>query len=221
MGPSVGVVTQLLVAWREGDETAKDQLFALLYEDLHQIAHEQRKKWRGSSTLNTTALLHELYVRLSRLGAVRAEDRDQLNRFVAKALRRILIDYAEAQGRQRRGGDWTRIPLDTFSGEQVAALEMQIEESLMIDAALSKLETIDARLAEVVELRFYGGLTHEEIAQSLGVRPSWLQFGVEEVGALSEDAIEVARAWSKLEEPHRTAMREAILRKQQCGQCRR
>ena len=169
MGPSGGLVTQLLIAWRAGDETAKDQLFALLYADLHQIAREQRKKWRGSSTLNTTALVHELYVRLSRQGAVRAEDRGQLNRFVAKALRHILIDYAEKQGRQRRGGGWIKIPIDALPGEEEGTLDMQLEESLMIDGALSKLETIDARLADVVELRFYGGLTHDEIAQSLGI----------------------------------------------------
>ena len=170
MGSSGGDVTQLLNAWRAGDETAKDQLFALLYEDLRLIAREQRNKWRGSSTLNTTALLHELYVRLSRQGVVRAEDRDQLKRFVAKALRHILIDYAEAQGRQRRGGGWVKMPLEALPGsEEGVAFDRQLEESLMIEAALSKLETIDARLAEVVELRFYGGLTHEEIARTLGV----------------------------------------------------
>ena len=159
----------MLVAWRAGDKTAKDQLFTLLYEDLLQIAREQRKNWRGSNTLNTTALIHELYVRLSRQGMVRAEDRGQFNRFVAKALRYILINYAKAQGRQRRGGDWTKVPLDALPRKEIGTLEMQMEESLMIDMALSKLETLDARLADVVEMHFYAGLTYEEIAQSLGV----------------------------------------------------
>ncbi len=159
----------MLVAWRAGDDTAKDQLFALLYEDLHRIAHEQRDKWQGSSTLNTTALLHELYVKLSRQGAVRAEDRGQFNRFVAKALRRILIDYARARGRKRRGGDWVKIPLHRLNHDEVLAIEMPVEDLLLIDMAISRLTVLDARLAEVVELRFYGGLTHDEIALSLGI----------------------------------------------------
>ena len=169
MGSSEGVVTQLLAAWRAGDETAQERLFALLYRDLHQIAHEQRKKWRGNSTLNTTALLHELYVSLSQQGQVRAEDRGQFNRFAAKALRRILMNYARSRGQQRRGGGWVQVPLDTLSEEEVQTLDLEVEEFLRIDMALSKLAAIDARLAEVVELRFYAGLTHDEIARSLGI----------------------------------------------------
>ena len=169
MGPEGGVVTQLLVSWRAGDETAKDALFALLYQDLHRIAHKQRNKWRGSSTLNTTALLHELYVKLSRQGAVRAEDQGQLNRFVAKALRRILMDYARARSRQRRGGDWVKIPIDELDEDEAVTIEVPIEELLLIDMALSRLAMLDARLAEVVELRFYAGLTYDEIAMSLGI----------------------------------------------------
>ena len=171
MAASGGVVTQLLAAWQAGDETAKNKLFALLYEDLHQIAREQRNKWQGSGTLNTTALLHELYLRLSRQGTVRPQDRGQFNRFVAKALRWILMNYARDQGRQRRGGDWVKIPLDldALPEEEALVVEMQAHELLAIDSALSKLSALNARLAEVVELRFYGGLTHEEIAQSLDI----------------------------------------------------
>ena len=166
MGPEGGAITQLLVAWQAGDETAKDQLFAFLYQDLHRIAHKQRNRWRGSSTLNTTALLHELYLKLSRQGAVRAEDRGQFNRFVAKALRRILIDYARAQGRQRRGGAQVKIPLD--EGEALT-IAMPVKELLHIDMALSRLAVLDARLADVVELRFYAELTYDEIAMTLGI----------------------------------------------------
>ena len=169
MVPEGGIVTQLLVAWRAGDETAKDELFALLYEDLRLIAREQRGKWRGSNTLNTTALIHELYVRLSQQGAVRAEDRGQFNRFVAKAMRRILMNYARAQGRQHRGGGWIKIPLDALSEEEAETLEMRLEEWLMIDEALSKLAVLDPRLADVVELHFYAGLTYDEIARTLGI----------------------------------------------------
>ncbi len=169
MGLERGTVTQLLIAWRAGDETAKDQLFAVLYQDLHRIAHEQRNKWRGSNTLNTTVLLHELYVKLSRQGAVQAEDKGQFNRFVAKALRRILIDYARAQGRQRRGGDWIKVPLDKIDEREALKTEMSVEELLLIDMALSRLAVLDARLADVVELRFYAELTYEEIAMTLGV----------------------------------------------------
>ena len=159
----------MLVAWRAGDDTAKDQLFALLYEDLRQIARQQRNRWRGGNTLNTTALLHELFLKLSQQEAVRAEDRGQFNRFVAKALRRILINYTEARGRQRRGGDLVKVPLDELDEEEEGALAGQMDELLLIEAALSKLAALDARLAEMVELHFYAGLTYDEIAASLGV----------------------------------------------------
>ena len=164
-----GTVTHLLMAWRAGDEAAKDQLFALLYEELHQIAWQQRKAWRSGSTLNTTALLHELYLKLSRQGAVRAEDRGQFNRYVVKVLRHTLIDYARAKRGQRRGGGVVKVPLDVFDGNVAVDLEVQVEGLLMVDAALSKLAELNTRLSEVVELRFYGGLTHDEIALSLGI----------------------------------------------------
>ena len=152
-----GTITHLLVAWQAGDEVAKDQLFALLYEELHQIARQQRKAWRSGSTLNTTALLHELYLKLSRQGAVRAEDRGQFNRYVAKVLRHTLIDYARAKRGQRRGGGLVRVPLDAFDRNVVVDFEVQVESLLTVDAALSKLAGLNTRLANVVELRFYGG----------------------------------------------------------------
>ena len=164
-----GTITRLLVAWQAGDEVAKDQLFALLYEELHQIARQQRKAWRNGSTLNTTALLHELYLKLSRQGALRAEDRGQFNRYVTKALRHTLIDYARAKRGQRRGGGLVRVPLDAFDKNVALDFEVQVESLLMVDAALSKLAELNTRLADVVELRFYAGLTHEEIALSLGL----------------------------------------------------
>ena len=169
MEPSKGAVTELLVAWRAGDETAKNQLFALLYEDLYQMARQQRDRWRGSNTLNTTALLHELFLKLSRQGVVRAEDRGQFNRFVARALRRILMDYAKARGRQRRGGGVVKLPLNAFYENAVVALDAQQDVLFMMDEALSKLAVLDTRLSDVVELRFYGGLTYDEIALSLGI----------------------------------------------------
>ena len=164
-----GTITHLLVAWQAGDEVAKDQLFALLYEELHQIARQQRKTWRSGGTLNTTALLHELYLKLSRQGAVRAEDRGQFNRYVAKVLRHTLIDYARAKRGQRRGGGLVRVPLDAFDRNVVVDFEVQVESLLTVDAALSKLAGLNTRLADVVELRFYAGLTHDEIALSLGL----------------------------------------------------
>lgn len=164
-----GTITHLLAAWQAGDDDAKGQLFALLYEELHQIARQQRLEWRGGSTLNTTALVHELYLKLSRQGAVRAEDRGQFNRLIAKTLRHILIDYARAKGGQRRGGGVVKVPLDAFDENVVVALDEQVDDLLTIDAALLTLARMDARLSDVVELRFYGGLTYDEIALSLGL----------------------------------------------------
>ena len=164
-----GAVTELLVAWQAGDETAKDQLFVLLYEDLYRMARQQRDQWRGDNTLNTTALLHELFLKLSRQGVVRAEDRGQFNRFVAKALRHILMDYAKTRGRQRRGGGVVKVPLNAFYENAVVALDAQQEVLFMMDEALAKLAVLNTRLSDVVELRFYAGLTYDEIALSLGI----------------------------------------------------
>ena len=190
MPPSPGTITHLLVAWRAGDETAKDQLFALLYEDLRLIAREQRKKWRGSSTLNTTALVHELYEKFSRQGLIEATDRLHFTLLVAKALRHILIDYAKSKRRRRRGGHLVRVPLDLLEKEP-SMLTQQVDEILTIDMALRHLAAFNERLAHVVELRFFAGLTYDEIAELLGVTKrtitsdwakakAWLQWAMQE-----------------------------------------
>ena len=162
-------ITHLLAAWQAGDKGAKNQLFDLLYDELHRMARSQRQLWRGNNTLNVTALLHELYLKLSRMGALRAEDRGQFNRYVTKVMRHLLIDYARSRSARRRGGEVVKVSLDAFDDNVAVDLGDQVESLLVVDSALLKLKALEPRLSEVVELRFFGGLTHDEIALSLNL----------------------------------------------------
>ncbi len=168
MVPSQGVITQLLVAWKSGDETARDQLFSMLYEPLRQLARQQRRPWNGNNTLNTTALVHELYEKLSQQGLIEARDRAHFTLIAAKAFRHIMINYIKSKQRIRRGGHLVKVPLDRVK-EEVSAQTQQIDELLAIHDALSHLAQLNERLVHVVELHFFAGLTYDEIAVTLGI----------------------------------------------------
>lgn len=168
MALSPGDITQLLMAWQAGDETAREQLFSLLYEPLRQLARQQRHNWSGSNTLNATALVHELYEKLAKQNLIEINDRAHFTLIAAKALRHILINYAKSKQRKRRGGHLVRVTLDTYI-EESSILTQQVDELLAIHEALFHLAQLNARLVQVVELRFFAGLTYDEIAATLGV----------------------------------------------------
>jgi len=135
----------------------------LVYDDLRKRAHWQLFS-SGNGTLSTTALVHETYLRL--VGAkARWEDRQHFFRVAAKAMRQIVISHARKKQASKRGGNPRRVELD----ERLLAVEAQAEDLLTVDAALRNLEAVDQRLAQVVELRFFAGLSMEEIAELLGV----------------------------------------------------
>jgi RNA polymerase sigma factor (TIGR02999 family) len=159
-----GEVTRLLAAWGGGDRVAADRLFGLLYDELRRIAHRALADQRHESALQTTALVHELYLRL--LGNFRPADDDRRRFFgaAAKAMRRILIDRARERLAAKRGGGVRPLTLD-FE----VAVESHAAEALAVDEALAALEHHDPRLAELVELRFFAGRSVEEIAALLGV----------------------------------------------------
>ncbi|MEJ2312603.1 MAG: sigma-70 family RNA polymerase sigma factor [Gemmatimonadales bacterium] len=159
--------TQLLQALRRGDSGALDRLTPRVYDELHRIAHRELTRRGGGETLRTTALVHEAYVKLVDQTRVDVEDRAHFLALAAKAMRHILIDYARKQRSQKRGGDWRKISLrdaDPTSGER-------LEEVIALDEALDRLERFDKRLCEVVECRFFGGMTVEETSDALAIAP--------------------------------------------------
>ena len=138
--------------------------FASAYEELRRLAHRQLRRLRPGQTLTTTALVHEAFVKLVPRSRA-AVDRTHFFALAARAMRQILVDYARARGSLKRGGDQRPTTLE----EAALTVEMLSEEMLGIDRALSRLESVDERLARVVECRFFGGMTEDEVADALGV----------------------------------------------------
>ena len=157
--PAPGAITALLQAAGNGDRAAVDQVFGLVYRDLRQIARRQRRGG-SSDTLDTTALVHESYLKLSRNSRWSIVDRSHFFALAARAMRQILIDHARHHARDRRGGGVRALSLD----ETVIAVEERASELIALDAALVKLEALDEPLARLVEWRFFAGLSLEEIA---------------------------------------------------------
>ncbi len=160
-----GEVTRLLAAWGGGDRAAADRIFALLYDELRRVAHRALADQHGEATLQTTALVHELYLRL--VGSFRPADDDRRRFFgaAAKVTRRILVDRARERLADKRGGGVHPEPLDEAAG----AVAAHASEALVVDEALAALERHDPRLAELVELRFFLGSSVEETAALLGL----------------------------------------------------
>ena len=170
-----GEVTRLLGAWGAGDRGAADRLFALLYEELCRIAHRALADQRHEATLQTTALVHELYLRLLGGFAPASDDRRRFFGAAAKVMRCILVDRARERLAEKRGAGVRPGALDEASLAGAAAggasLEARAAEALAVDQALAALERHDPRLTELVELRFFVGCSVEESAELLGLSP--------------------------------------------------
>jgi len=160
-------VTQLLLAWSEGDQTAFDKLVPLVYAELHRLAKRYMRDERPEHTLQATALIHEAYVRLIDAKRVRWEGRGHFFGVAARLMRQILVDFARERGYQKRGGPVRPVSLD----EALVVSGKQDEGLVALDEALSALAEIDGRKSQVVELRFFGGLSIEESAEALKVSP--------------------------------------------------
>lgn len=160
-------VTTLLGAARAGDDAALRRLVAVLYDDLHGVAGRLMRGERGDHTLGATGLVHEAFLRLAHAPSALPEDRARFFGAAATAMRRILVDYARRRNAERRGGGAYDLPLATalpLLGQDDGAAFL-----VGIDEALQRLERLDARLARVVELRFFVGFTEAEAAEVLGV----------------------------------------------------
>lgn len=165
-------VTRLLDALQHGDRAALDRLVPLVYEELRALAHGQRQRWQGDHTLDTTALVHEAYLKLVDQSRVSWESRAHFLATAAKAMRHILINYARDRRAQKRGGEQPKLSLEELSEgmEGTAVLSDDRAELLIaLDAALTKLEHVNERQSRIVECRFFGGLTIEETAAALGI----------------------------------------------------
>jgi RNA polymerase sigma-70 factor (ECF subfamily) len=158
-------VTALLRAWSSGDEQALDQLIPLVYDELRRVARRQMADERASHTLQTTALIHEVYVRLVDVSAASVKDRAHFFAICARLMRNVLVDFARSRQYQKRGGGAQHVPLD----EALVMGSMADPDLVALDDALERLAAFDARKSQVVEMRFFGGMTVEETAEALGV----------------------------------------------------
>lgn len=157
-------VTALLSAWRNGDEAAGEDLVALLYDELRRLARRALRDERSGHTLQATELVNEAYLRLVRAD-IPWQDRGHFYSVASRAMRRILVDHARAKARHKRGGEYDRVTLD----EELIGPADDPADLLALDQALNRLAAHDARKARAVELRYFGGLPHEDIAGVLGV----------------------------------------------------
>ncbi len=163
-----GDVSQLLVAWNNGDRAALDQLMPLVYQELRRMARRQMGRLQPGQTLQTTDLIHEAYERLVGQPDKQWQNRSHFFAVGARAMRHILVDYARTRQAAKRGGGVRPASLD----ERMFASDERAAELVAVDAALIKLGTLHLRQSRVVEYRFFGGLTVEETAEALQVSPN-------------------------------------------------
>ncbi len=165
MPPSEREVTRLLKEWSQGDAAALEDLMPVVFDDLRMIARRQFQMEAADHTLQPTALVSEVYLRLCGQRSVHWENRRQFFAFAGMLMRRILVDHAKGRNTAKRGKGLPNLPLD----EAMIAPEQSVVDVVALDEALSRLAAFDERQAKVVELRFFLGLTNEEIAEVLGI----------------------------------------------------
>jgi len=163
------IVTQLLNDWSKGNQTALDELMPLVYAELHRLAASYLSRERADHTLQPTALVNEAYLRLIDQNAVAWENRAQFFGIAAQMMRRILVNHARDRHAEKRGGpDILRVSLD----DAISFFEERDVNLVALDEALTRLEQMDPQQSQIVELRFFGGLTIEEVAAQLHTSPA-------------------------------------------------
>lgn len=177
-------VTQLLLDWCDGDQAALADLMPLVYEELHQQAERLMRRERRDHTLQPTALVHETFLQLVDQDRIRWQNRAQFYGVAAQLMRRIVLKHARSHNADKRGGRAVHVPLE----EELAGSELRATELIALDEALVRLAAFDARQSKIVELRYFGGLTIEEVAECLGVST-----------ATVKREARIARAWLQRE----------------------
>jgi RNA polymerase sigma factor (TIGR02999 family) len=160
-------VTELLLAWGRGDRVALDELVQIVHQELRRLARLQLRGERNNHTLQTTALVNEAFIRLVDLRRIQWQDRAHFLSLSARLMRRILVDHARSRNYQKRGGGALTVTLDDI----VVASPARGADLVALDDALEGLARVDPRKSQVVELRFFGGLSVEETAEALKVSP--------------------------------------------------
>ncbi len=163
--PNSNEVTQLLLAWSEGDPAALDRLMPVVYGELRRLAKSHMRREHAGHSMQTTALIHEAYLRLIDANQVRLENRRHFFAAASRLMRQVLVDLARERGSHKRGGAAQQVSLD----EALVVSNQRDEGLLALDEALSALAEIDERKSRMVELRFFGGLSVEETAEALDV----------------------------------------------------
>ena len=160
-------IAQVLADWANHDPAARDRLVPLVYEELRRLAHHYMRHEREGHTLQTTALVNELYLRLAGIDALGWRDRAHFFAMAATLMRRVLVDYARQRGRDKRGGGLSVISLD----DNVIAPQRAVDV-IALDEALERLAAVDPQQGRVVELRFFAGLSVKETAEALNISPA-------------------------------------------------
>jgi RNA polymerase sigma factor (TIGR02999 family) len=161
-------ISQLLRSWSEGDESALDALVPLVYDELHRLAHHYMRHEGHGHVLQTTAVIHEAFLRLTRSRPADWQDRTHFFGICARLMRQILVDFARGRRSQKRAGETVRLDLKEA---QQPAVNQEVD-LVALDDALTSLSRLDARKGRIVELRFFGGLSIEETAEALKVSPA-------------------------------------------------
>jgi RNA polymerase sigma factor (TIGR02999 family) len=162
----MGELTVLMQRAQGGDAEARGSIFALLYSDLRKLAHSRLAKNGRNTLLNTTAVVHEAYLRLAQAGALHTEDRNHYLAYASRAMRSVIVDFVRARATERRGGDVDHVTFDTEICDGIPSGEAQI---LRVHEALEELSAVDERAVHVVEMKYFAGLTEAEVAAALGV----------------------------------------------------
>lgn len=159
-------VMALLVAVRRGDAGAVDRLFGVLYPDLRQLAHSRLRRSGHLTLLDTTGLVHEAYLRLFQTDSLEAVDRSQFMAYAARVMRSVVVDFVRRRSADRRGGDVVHVDIEDPAA---AVADPREQEVVRIDEALEELALIDERLVRVVEMRYFAGMTEDQVADALGL----------------------------------------------------
>jgi RNA polymerase sigma-70 factor (ECF subfamily) len=165
-------ISRLLRAWSGGKSGALEDLVPLVYDELHRQAHRFLRRERQSHTLQTTALIHEAYLNLIRQKHITVKNRDHFFAISANLMRQILVNYANARNRKKRGGTAESLELDDSILIATRAKDLEL---LALDEALKRLSTMDEQQAQIVELRYFGGMTIEETAKVLDISPATIK----------------------------------------------
>ena len=165
-------ITELLRRYNDGDGDVWQELVPYVYDDLRRLAHHRMRNERSGHTLSTTALVNECYLRLVQNRRLAAGDRGEFMALASQTMRRLLVDYARSRNRLKRGGEIQQLPLNDVIGWLT---DHEAAEVLSLDEALQKLDKWDGRAARVVEMHFFGGLSFEEIGDTLGISAKTVQ----------------------------------------------